>query len=296
MEKPRVSVIIPFKNNHDEVVQVVEQILAQDYPEDRLEIICIDNGSDDQKTFSEDLKSRIRLLQENDHPNSPYSARNRGIEASNGDVVAFVDANSFIKSTDWLINGLRCLQIHKADMAAGKVSFDFGGKITAAGIADSLTSIQMEKAVNERGAAYTANLFIKKKLFTDLGLFEDGVRSGGDVRWTLNATNRGYKLIYCPDAEIFKKARSLKSYYRKKIRTGRGYYYTWKNESSRSPWYYNFLRSLKPGSYHIEKLNPERFRPEYHAKKPMVWFHLYLGRIVGQVAFLREYFRNRKFI
>lgn len=294
MKNSRVSVIIPFRNNHGEVVQIVGQIMGQGYPEDRLEIICVDNGSDDQKTFPEGMNSRIRLLQEIDHPNSPYSARNRGIEASNGEIIVFVDANSIIKSTEWLKKGVHCLQKENADMAAGKVSFDFGEHITAAGIADALTSIQMEKAVKDRGVAYTANLFIKKSLFTDLGLFEEGIRSGGDVRWTLNASKKGFKLIYCPDAEIFKKARSLKSYYRKKIRTGRGYYYTWKNERSRSPWYFNFIRSLKPGSFNIQKQYPDRYHPEFDRKKPEVWFHLYLGRIVGQVAFLREYISTLK--
>jgi len=293
MEEPRVSVIIPFKNNHGEVVQIVEQILAQDYPEDSLEIICIDNGSDNQITFPEDLKSRIRLLQENDHSNSPYSARNRGIEASTGEVIIFVDANSMIKNTGWLKNGVRCLQKENVDMAAGKVSFDFGEKITAAGIADALTSINMKQAVEERGVAYTANLFIKRNLFETVGLFEEGIRSGGDVRWTLKAFEMGFKLVYCPKAEVFKKARSAKALYSKKMRTGRGYYHTWKKEYDKVPWYYNFIRSLKPPSIEMKQLNPERYQPEFARKKLGVWFHLYLSGILEQAAFAREYFRNR---
>lgn len=294
MEKPGVSVIIPFKNNHDEVVQIVGQIIAQDYPEDRLEIICIDNGSDVQNSIPEELKKRFRLLQEYDYPNSPYSARNRGIEASIGDVLVFVDANSEIRSPNWLSSGLECMEEQSAAIAAGKVSFDFGENITAAGIADALTSIKMKQAVEERGVAYTANLFIKKELFEKVGLFEEGTRSGGDVRWTLKASEMGYKPVYCTAAEVFKKARSTKAYYNKKMRTGRGYYHTWKKEVQNEHWGVNLIRSLKPPSFAIKKLNPERYQAEFNSKKPVVWFHQYLSRILEQLSFVREYFRNKK--
>lgn len=293
MDKTGVSVIIPFKNNHSEVVQIVEQIRAQDYPDDRIEIICIDNGSDVQSTIYEELKKRFRLLQETDHPNSPYSARNRGIEASRGGILVFVDANSEIRSPNWLSSGLECMEKQSAAIAAGKVSFDFGENVTAAGIADALTSIKMKQAVEERGVAYTANLFIKKELFEKVGLFEEGVRSGGDVRWTLKASEMGYKPVYCPAAEVFKKARSAKVYYKKKIRTGRGYYHTWKIEVHNEHWAGNLLRSLKPPSFAIENLNPERYQAEFDSKKPVVWFHLYLSRILEQLSFVREYFRNK---
>lgn len=289
---PFVSVIIPFFNNQEEVIRIERDLRKQSYRLDRLEIIFIDNGSTKPLKFSESFISRNILLNETKHLNSPYSARNRGIEQSKGEVLVFVDANS-TPERNWLEEGISCLQKSNADLAGGKVLFDFQDQITAGKIVDTLTSINMKKAIQERGAAYTANLFVKKKVFDEIGLFEEGIRSGGDVRWTLKAKDNDYLMIYCERAIVRKYARSASGLYQKRIRTGSGYFYTWKDEPERRIWFYNFFRSLKPPSVSkIKKLNPERYETLFDSYLFGVWFHLYLSSIVEQLSFINEYFRS----
>lgn len=285
-----VSIIIPFFNNHDEVEEIVHHIKNQTYPEDKAEIICIDNCSTAGHSFSDTFLENVILLKECAHKNSPYSARNRGIERSTGEIIVFIDANSY-PDKRWLEYGVQHLQANNYDLIAGAVAFDFGKKVTAAKITDALTSINIKKSVEERGVAYTANLFVKKEIFVKTGLFEEGVRSGGDVRWTSLAAGNGYKLGYCENAAVYKKARGAITLYQKKIRTGRGYFFTWKEEAERKIWFYNFFRSLKPPRFsEIEKINPERYRPEFNNKRFSVWFHLYLTGIIEQLAFMYQYF------
>ncbi len=288
---PGVSLIIPYRDNQEELVNLWKALLRQTYPADHIEIICIDNGSERNFSFPDAFLEKVILLTENDYPNSPYSARNRGIETASSEVIAFIDANSRPEEK-WLQKGIECLMDSGCDLTGGAVSFDFGDKPTAAKRVDALRSINMKKAIEERAAAYTANLFVKRELFDVVGLFEEGVRSGGDVRFTLKVKEAGYSICYCPSAVVWKKARSAKQLYRKKIRTGRGYFYSWSKEENRSLWFYNFFRSLKPPAFRqINRQYAERYGEDLKDGKMATWFHYYASGIAEQVSFMTEYLR-----
>jgi len=288
---PDVSIIIPFQDNFEDVIQIKKELDKQTYPKEKVEVFLIDNGSEKEHQFSDTFLGEVTLLYESDQKNSPYSARNRGLEASNGEVIAFIDANSQ-PDTNWLFEGIRCLLNSGSDMAGGNVKFDFGGKPDASKRVDALTSINNKKSIEERGAAYTANLFVNKNVFDKTGLFEEGVRSGGDVRFTLRAKEAGFSISYCPNAVVWKKARPMKELYRKKIRTGRGYFYSWRKEKEKTIWFYNFFRSLKPPEFsRINSEYYERYNEHITDKKFAVWFQVYASGIVEQIAFLTEYLR-----
>ena len=88
MEK--VSVIIPTYNRSRQVVDAVESVLAQSWPE--LEVLVIDDGStDDTETVLSPYLDRIRYVRK---PNGGVSsARNRGIREATGGKVAFLDSD-----------------------------------------------------------------------------------------------------------------------------------------------------------------------------------------------------------
>lgn len=292
--RPFVSLIIPFYNNQEEVLRIEKFLHDQTYPSDRFEILFIDNGSENDFQFSKSFLERNILLEEKEHPDSPYSARNRGVEKAKGEILVFIDANSFPED-NWLEKGVGFLQNSEYDLVGGKVDFDFQGKVTAGKIVDTLTSINMKRAVQSRSVAYTANLFVQRKVFDQVGLFEEGIRSGGDTRWTLKAKKAGFVVGYCKMAVVKKYARPVKQLYQKKIRTGKGYYYFWKSEpvEQRTPAFYNLLRSLKPPTFSkIRKLCPDRYRKEFDQKLVLVWFHLYASTILGQLAFISEYLKS----
>ena len=284
---PLLSIIIPYQDNLKEVIDMLQSLVKQSYPIDRLEILLIYNSSFESlkpeiiSTFND---VRIELLEERNHLKSPYSARNRGLEKANGDVIVFIDANS-TPDKHWLKNGVHCLLKNKYDLVAGRVDFEFGNRVTASKIVDSLTSIDMKKAVEERGVAYTANLFAKKHVFKKAGFFEERTRSGGDVRLTQKAVNEGFKIGFCEEAVIWKKARDWGKLVQKKIRTGRGYFYTWNGDDGKKVWFYNFLRSLKPPP--LIKYNSSH----HHVSNVAIWLNLYTIRIIEQVAFMTEYFK-----
>lgn len=285
-----ISVIIPFLNNRDEVVQITKKIRERNQ-DLNLEIICVDNGSEKKGGFSSEFLKQQILIYETQYTNSPYSARNRGVERASGSVLVFVDANSS-PTEHWLQNGLTCMEENHADIVAGDVGFDFEREPDAAKVVDAITSIHQKKSVEERQAAFTANLFVKHEVFDSVGLFCEGVRSGGDVRWTSKASSAGYKIRYCADSIVLKKARSFGALLKKRVRTGRGYLYTWLKEENGNVWFYNFLRSLKPPSPAKPKeLYQKRYSESLPVSAPSVWLVLYVMGIVEQLSFMAEYLR-----
>src|SRR5437870_11720 len=85
-----VSVIIPNYNYAHYVSQAIDSVLAQTYP--HREVIVINDGSTDNS--AEVLRSYGDSIRWIDQENRGQSvARNRGIEESRGDLVAFLDGD-----------------------------------------------------------------------------------------------------------------------------------------------------------------------------------------------------------
>ena len=121
IQYPIVSIIIPFFNNPEEVIRIEKALRDQSYQADRFEVIFIDNGSTKPLTFSKSFLEKNILLKEQEYQGSPYSARNRGIEKSKGEIIVFIDANSIPEHT-WLERGVTCLLKSGSDLVGGKCS------------------------------------------------------------------------------------------------------------------------------------------------------------------------------
>ncbi len=87
---PRVSVIIPSYNRQDYIEDTINSVLKQSYKD--FELIVVDDGSTD-KTLEilENYGNTIKLIRQNHAERA--MARNRGIEASSGEYIAFVDSD-----------------------------------------------------------------------------------------------------------------------------------------------------------------------------------------------------------
>jgi glycosyltransferase involved in cell wall biosynthesis len=87
---PLVSVIIPTYNRADILGSAIDSVLTQTY--DRTEIIVINDGSTDN---TEDLLrlygNRLRVITQSNA--GPAVARNRGIAAAQGELIAFLDSD-----------------------------------------------------------------------------------------------------------------------------------------------------------------------------------------------------------
>jgi len=90
--QPLVSVIIPTYNRADVICKTIDDVFSQTYK--NIELIVVDDGStDDTQAVLHAYGSLIKVfIQANA---GPAAARNRGIEVSQGDIIAFQDSDDF---------------------------------------------------------------------------------------------------------------------------------------------------------------------------------------------------------
>ena len=110
MRTPLISVIIPVYNVEKYLHRCLDSVIAQTYQ--NLEIICVDDGSIDESGRICDQyavrDARIKVIHQENQGLS--AVRNRGLDAAEGEYIAFVDSDDYIledmykKMLDKLLN------------------------------------------------------------------------------------------------------------------------------------------------------------------------------------------------
>lgn len=94
--KPDVSVVIAVHNEEKYIGRCIRSIQNQNYPEDRYEIIVVDDGSDDRTSYALGMFSNeIRILRHQNKKGLP-SALNTGIRAAQGRFVVRLDGDDYV--------------------------------------------------------------------------------------------------------------------------------------------------------------------------------------------------------
>lgn len=96
---PFVSFIIPTLNAGEYLEKCLKSIQAQDYAAEKFEVIVIDGGSQD-KTIQIARQFGAKILK-NSHKDAE-SGKAIGIKTALGEIIALLDADNQLVSTDWL--------------------------------------------------------------------------------------------------------------------------------------------------------------------------------------------------
>ncbi len=90
MSEPMVSVIIATYNRANTICAAVDSVLEQTYP--NIELIVVDDGStDDTAEILNRYGDKIQVVYQDNA--GPAVARNRGVELSSGEIIAFLDSD-----------------------------------------------------------------------------------------------------------------------------------------------------------------------------------------------------------
>jgi cellulose synthase/poly-beta-1,6-N-acetylglucosamine synthase-like glycosyltransferase len=199
---PFVSVIVPVHNGADTIEACVRALLAQDYPADRREIIVVDNNSSDG-TADAVRALPVRCVAERGVQSS-YAARNAGVAAARGEVLAFTDADC-VPAADWLRRGVAAFADESVGGVAGAIR-PLPPTTLAQRYAVEAQALSQEIAVSGnsyRPAAYTANAFYRRAAWDAAGGFDPHVRSGGDADLAWRVQERcGLRIAYVGNAIV----------------------------------------------------------------------------------------------
>jgi glycosyltransferase involved in cell wall biosynthesis len=177
MPHPRISVIIPAYNAGQFIIDAIDSIVANNYP--NLQIIVIDDGStDDTAEKARYHPAPITLIQQDNQ--GANMARNRGLDAVEGEIIAFLDADDM-----WTPNKLNIQQplLDNADIILGK------------------TSMMVHQQHEMFRVSLSSSLF-RKTAFDTVGHFAEDLPYADDRDWMFRAREAGLRIISHDDVVL----------------------------------------------------------------------------------------------
>ena len=221
VDGPEVSVVVPARNAERGLPGLLQALADQSLPAERYEVLVVDDGSRDGTAAAARSFAGVAVLA-NPGPRGSYAARNAGIAAARGRVVAFTDADCR-PVHGWLEHGLAELGSRGADLVGGRVDVPLPENPNVATVLDAARFLNQERSVNEWGYAATANLFAPKAVIEEIGGFDERLRSGGDVEFCDRALAAGHSLVYSEAAAVTHEPRAnARAVARKATRVGTG--------------------------------------------------------------------------
>jgi len=207
-----ISVIIPFRNESENILKSLRSIEGLNYPEEKFEVIYVDdNSTDDSFELAESgkTKSNISVLR------LPFEAAGRGnkkyaiqygIDNSKGDIIVTTDSDC-IHHKNWLQNIIRCFDSRTA-FVAGPVAFT-----RRTGLFSELQELEFEGLILA-GAGLIgagspvicngANIAYRKEVFKEVEGLNDNLNlSSGDDEFLMQkiSSQTDYLVKFCAERE-----------------------------------------------------------------------------------------------
>jgi glycosyltransferase involved in cell wall biosynthesis len=216
---PVVSVIVPAHNAACHIDRLLSALVEQTLT-DPYEIIVVDDASTDATPQRVARWPTVRYVRADPRAGA-YAARNRGLEAARGSILAFTDADC-APMPSWLARGVEALGAG-IDLVAGGIETDLAARPSIAALVDSIRFLDQELYATVLGYGATANLLARRSVFDRVGAFNERLRSGGDREFGMRATDAGAVIRYAPQAVVRHESRdTLRALAWKSIRIGRG--------------------------------------------------------------------------
>jgi glycosyltransferase involved in cell wall biosynthesis len=188
MDTPRVSIVLPVRNEAAHAREFFMPLLNQTYPKERMEVLVVDGMSQDgtreivQEFIRRNGHAKVRLLDNPRHQRAP--ALNVGIQNAGGDVILRIDARTIIPH-DYVEKCVQTLIRTGADNVGGMqvpMVMQNGSRrkeLTQRAIAMALThpfgiGNARFRLGNKSGYVDTVYLgCFKREVFTKVGVFDE---------------------------------------------------------------------------------------------------------------------------
>ena len=172
---PRVSVVIPAKNEAASLPSLLRSLHGLDFPADRLELIVVDHGSRDA-TATVAAAAGARVLP---HAGGTVAAaRNAGARAARGGVLAFLDADCSV-APDWLTRALS----HFEDPTVGAAGSYYTIPLDRPTWVRRVLHAQAEGLPADGDATWVpaGNFVVRRDVFWKAGAFDEALTTCEDV-------------------------------------------------------------------------------------------------------------------
>ena len=189
---PTVSVVMPCYNAARTIAASIASVLEQSLV--RLELIVVDDGSTDETPHIVESichrDARVQLLRQSN--SGPSAARNRGISAAQGELIAFLDSDDL-----WMRDHLSrtmapLLSDQGIDVAfAGAVYIDGDGRPTGGKTRLASTDVDAASLLHSNPAGTCSTIVARASAFARAGLMREDMRYAEDQEWLFRVVSIG---------------------------------------------------------------------------------------------------------
>ncbi len=205
-----VSVIIPFRNESENILNSLNSLSSQEYPKDKFEVIYVNDSSTDdslEKLLNANKPGNVSVISVPEHSLSKAfkkRAISYGIDNSRGEIIVTTDADC-VQNPKWL-SSLLSQFTKDTGFISGAVKFDYSKNIFKQVQALEFAGLILAGAGLIGSGKPTicngANLAFRKSVFRELGGYSDQMHlsSGEDeILMQKIASETKYKVKFCWD-------------------------------------------------------------------------------------------------
>ena len=184
-----ITIVIPAKNEENRIGHCLKAIHEANRDAYSLELIVVDNGSDD-KTQDVALNGGAKVLCKRN--GNIGSLRNIGTKAASGQYIGFIDADVIIHK-DWLKEAMRFIDNPQIGCVTGRI--DVPNNSTWI---ENIWAYQRDicRKLAEVKWASSMNMIFRKNVYESIGGFDESIKTGEDVELSGRLTRKGFRILY----------------------------------------------------------------------------------------------------
>ena len=236
-----ISVIIPFRNEEENIIAILKSIESQLYPKEKYEVIYVDDFSEDNslELLKNNIKKdNIRVLSvPEDFSTNAHKKRavRYGIKNAKGEIIVSTDADCF-HDEEWLISLMKSFD-SVTGFVSGPVEFETDERLFS-----YLQKLEFAGLVlcgagligsGHPTICNAANIAYRKKVFNEVGGFKDQMNlSSGDDELLMQkiAKDSDLKVKFCIEKKAIVKTSANKTisdfYQQRKRWASKGLFYS----------------------------------------------------------------------
>ncbi|HEX6283849.1 MAG TPA: glycosyltransferase family 2 protein [Pyrinomonadaceae bacterium] len=199
-ESIQVSVIIPAYNAAEYIGETLDSVFAQTFKD--YEVIVINDGSPDTEELERALERyapQLRYLKQENR--GAAAARNTGIRAAAGELVAFLDADDTWRP-NFLEQQIALLKCSNADFVYADALLcgdsPLSGR-TFMQVQPSRGEVTPESLLAVNVTVLTSTVVARKQPIVEAGLFNESIKRGHDFELWLRLAKHGVRFAYQHD-------------------------------------------------------------------------------------------------
>src|SRR5271157_185277 len=230
---PFITIVVPVRNEAAFILRTLEQLVSQDYPRNRFEILVVDGRSSDT---TREIVASLAQAHENvilmDNPRRLSSAaRNLGIRKARGSFIVVVDGHCELGFRDYLRSLADAFERSGADCLGRPQPLD----VTAASLVQKAIAAARSSwlghhpdsfiysAAEQFVAAKSVAVAYRRSVFDQVGPFDESFDACEDVELNHRIDRAGLKCFFAPKIAIrYSPRSSLRALFLQMARYGRG--------------------------------------------------------------------------